>query len=58
MPNNADDSIYSEDIKWLYDIGCDVPLNVDKRSFHGLISRPFNSNDELSDRVISENINL
>ena len=58
MPNNADDSIYSEAIKWLYDIGCDVPLNVDKRSFHGLISRPFNSNDELSDRVISENINL
>ena len=58
MPNNTDNSVYSEAIKWLYDMGCDESLNVNKRSFHGLISIPLDVNDEPSDKVISDNINL
>ena len=58
MPNNPDESILSEAIKWLDDIGCYEPLNVDKRSFHGLIPKSHNSNEGSSEEVISENINL
>ncbi|MFP6779743.1 MAG: uracil-DNA glycosylase [Alphaproteobacteria bacterium] len=58
MPNNPDESILNEAIKWLDDIGCYEPLNADTRSFHGLISKSHNSNEGSSEEVISKNINL
>ena len=43
MSTKHNDSLLIETIKWLGDIGCDEPLNSNKRDFYGLIS----SNEDL-----------
>jgi len=58
MPKNFNQYIITETIKWLDDIGCDEPLNIDKRSFHGLITSFHNSNNEKNDKLIDEDINI
>ena len=58
MPKNHNESVTVEAIKWLYDIGCDEPLNVDKRSFHGLISSIDKINDKKTYSGFNEHLNF
>lgn len=58
MPKNHNELGIIETIKWLNDIGCDQPLNIDKRSFNGIISSLNNVNEVKNFTEVSDSINF
>ena len=57
MPRN-NETFLIDTIKWLNDIGCDEVLNINKRSFYGVISNLDNINVDKAHSEVSGQINF